>query len=66
LGVQNVDTSILYFLIGNHTRVTKIEPKIKWLCALGNLDALYFDWTPPNGTQQLTGKRTVPFARYPA
>jgi hypothetical protein len=27
-GVQNVDTSILYFLIGNHARVKKSNPKL--------------------------------------
>jgi hypothetical protein len=42
-----VKTSIFYFLIGNHTRVTKIKPKVNWLCALGNLDAFCIAWTPP-------------------
>ncbi len=38
-GVQNFDTSIaLLFIVGHHTRESKITPKINWLCALGTLE----------------------------
>ena len=38
MGVRNLDTSIFIILSGHHSRVTKIEPEIYWLCALGNLE----------------------------
>ena len=40
LGVQTLETSMFdeHFLYVHHTELTKIEPKINWLCALGNLE----------------------------